>query len=197
MNSIVYVKNYSAPKINKKEILRYLGVKEEISKISAIVDECLKEVYDKLSYKVCFCKFPIKIENGVLNLGFTTLTSKDLLKNLQGAKEIILFTATIGIGLDRLIQRYSAVSQVKAVVFQAIGAERIESLCNLFNSEIKKEYKLTKPRFSPGYGDFPLEVQKDIISVLSASKNIGVTLNESLLMSPSKSVTAIIGVSKN
>ena len=194
MNSIVYVKNYSAPKINKKEILRYLGVKEEISKISAIVDECLKEVYDKLSYKVCFCKFPIKIENGVLNLGFTTLTSKDLLKNLQGAQEIILFTATIGIGLDRLIQRYSAVSQVKAVVFQAIGAERIESLCNAFCEDLKGEYTKVAPRFSAGYGDFSLDYQADIFKVLNPKKHIGVTLLESKLMLPTKSVTALVGI---
>ena len=47
------------------------------------------------------------------------------------------------------------------------------------------------------YGDLPLEMQKDIFNVLDCSKRIGLTLNESLLMSPSKSVTAIIGISKD
>ena len=83
-------------------------------------------------------------------------------------------------------------------MFQAIGAERIESLCNVFCDELKQEKaKLclaTKPRFSSGYGDFPLNVQKEIFSVLDAQKKIGITLNESLLMSPSKSVTAIVGI---
>ena len=51
-----------------------------------------------------------------------------------------------------------------------------------------------KPRFSPGYGDVPLEIQKDIVMLLDCAKRIGVSLNDSLLMSPSKSVTAFIGL---
>ena len=79
-------------------------------------------------------------------------------------------------------------------MFQAIGAERVESLCDLLNGEIAGNSALLKSRFSPGYGDFPIRFQKEIFSVLQCSKNVGVHLNESLFMSPSKSVTAVIGV---
>ena len=79
-------------------------------------------------------------------------------------------------------------------MFQAIGTERIESRCDEFCNYIEKEYGYTAPRFSAGYGDFPLDIQKEIFDVLDPGRKIGVTLNQSMLMSPSKSVTAIVGI---
>lgn len=76
---------------------------------------------------------------------------------------------------------------------QAIGAERIEALCDTFCKDMENDFVL-KPRFSPGYGNLPLQIQKDIISVLDCPKQIGLTLNSSMLMSPTKSVTAITGI---
>ena len=69
----------------------------------------------------------------------------------------------------------------------------IENVCDLFNKKINGEYQYTKSRFSPGYGDLPIEFQRDIFSVLNLNKNIGVYLTEGMQMTPSKSVTAIIG----
>ncbi len=192
----VYVKNYSAPKINKKEILRYAGVKEDITEINSLIDECILELDGYLTYKVCYSEFPIKVEGDNIDLTFTSVKSKNLATNLKGCNYAVVFVATVGIGIDRLILKYSAISQTKALIFQAIGTERIESLCNLFSEEIANCYKAVKPRFSAGYGDLPLQIQTDIFNALNCSKNIGVTLNDSLLMSPSKSVTAIIGVVK-
>ena len=95
-------------------------------------------------------------------------------------------------------EKYNAISPAKAFMLQAIGAERIEALCDIFEQDIKQELTnngyTVKPRFSAGYGDIPLELQRDIVSVLDCQRKIGITLNESLVMSPSKSVTAIIGI---
>ena len=102
--------------------------------------------------------------------------------------------AGAGLEIDRLIRRYTSLSPAKALFFQAIGAERIESLCDAFCEELKKDGLQLRPRFSPGYGDLPMELQKDIFRVLDCPRKIGLALNESLLMSPSKSVTAIIGI---
>ena len=52
------------------------------------------------------------------------------------------------------------------------------------------------PRFSPGYGDLSLDFQREIFRLLSPERNIGVTLGERLLMSPTKSVSAIIGIKR-
>ena len=85
-----------------------------------------------------------------------------------------------------------------ALCLQAIGSERAEALCDAFCNDMASEYtkygKVLRPRFSAGYGDLPLSLQRDITGVLQTPKNIGISLNESLLMSPSKSVTAIIGI---
>ncbi len=81
---------------------------------------------------------------------------------------------------------------------QAIGAERIESLCDMFCGELAETYAKDgmslRPRFSPGYGDLPLEAQKSVFKALDCHRKIGLALNDSLLMSPSKSVTAIVGL---
>lgn len=196
MQHPVCFRSYSAPEFDKKEILRYAGVKNCDEALVKLIDECIAETDGKLDYKVCYREFPISEKDGILDLSFTETKSEDLKKNLNGCSEIVLFAATIGIGIDRLITKYQTVSPVKALLFQAIGAERIESLCNVFNGEINERKKplKTKPRFSPGYGDLPIELQKDIFGVLDCPKYLGLTLNGSLLMTPSKSVTAIIGV---
>jgi len=184
MNTI-YTKIFNPPPIDKGEILRYTGAKEPIPEIEKLIDECIDEAKNKLTYKVCY---------GHFSLSFMKLESENLQKNLSGCSSLVLFAATVGIEIDRLISRYGKTSPSKALIFQAIGAERIESLCNEFCSFVSKEYGHIKPRFSPGYGDLPIEIQSDFFRVLEPSKRIGLTLNESMLMTPSKSVTAIIGI---
>ncbi|MFA7636189.1 MAG: vitamin B12 dependent-methionine synthase activation domain-containing protein [Monoglobales bacterium] len=194
MENIVFVKNYDAPIINIKEILRYLGVKECTPDFKEIIDSCIKETEEKLIYKVCYSILPVKVQEDYIDFGLSKVESNNLKRNLEGMGRAVIFAATIGIGFDRLIAKYSALSPSKALIFQAIGAERVESLCDAFNEEIVQEFIYTKPRFSPGYGDLPLEFQKDIFSLINPTKHIGIFLNDSLMMSPSKSVTAIIGI---
>ena len=193
---MIYTKNYPAPEINERECFRYAGTNFKVVSEDerALYEICLKEVEQKLTYKICWGRFPVKRGEKVLDFGFLQTDSKALLKNLEGCEEVIVFAATIGLELDRLIRRYTNLSPAKALFFQAIGAERIESLCDAFCDELKEEGLRLRPRFSPGYGDLPLEMQKDIFRVLDCPRKIGLTLNESLLMSPSKSVTAIIGI---
>lgn len=97
--------------------------------------------------------------------------------------------------IDRLIAKYGKISPTKALIFQAIGSERAEALCNLFCADMEKTYSLkAAPRFSSGYGDLPLESQKPIFSVLLPERNLGITLTDSMLMFPTKSVTAFVGL---
>ncbi len=190
---MIYTKNYSAPPVNVKEVLRYAGGGD-----GKLIDECIKEAESAFSYKVCFAVTDVSINDGMVDLGFAKAYSKDLSKNLAGCNKAIVFAATAGVGIDRLIGKYNRISAAKTVCFQALGSERVESLCYEFEKDIKNEMTeekelLFKPRFSPGYGDLSLEFQKEIFRLLDCPKRIGVSLGESLLMSPSKSVTAIIG----
>ena len=195
----VLFKSYPAPDINRREIIRYMGAKELTEEQKALLDECIFEILPKLSYKICWYKTPVAVEGQTVDLGFSSFNSKGLCRNLEGCEEAIVFAATIGINMDRAVARYSRLSPVKGIMMQAIGAERIESLCDAFNAEVESwangEEKRLRPRFSPGYGDFPLEAQKDIFKTLDCARKIGLTLTDSLLMSPTKSVTAIIGIS--
>ena len=86
----------------------------------------------------------------------------------------------------------------RAVVMQAAAAAMLEDYCDRINEEIRENYEkqgyYLRPRFSPGYGDFPLDCQPALLAGLDAGKRIGITLTDSLLMAPSKSVTAVMGV---
>lgn len=195
----IFTKTYHEPEFNIKEILRYMGCSDESGEVLSLINQCIAEIRPKLAYRLCYRQFTIEQKGDIWDLSFVSTNSKDLGNNLKGCTSIILFAATIGIEIDRLIAKYGKLSPSKALCFQAIGAERIESLCNSFNNDMNsllgEKGLFLRPRFSPGYGDFSLEVQKNIFRVLEPGKKIGVSLNDSLLMSPSKSVTAIIGVS--
>ncbi len=196
--SCIFVKNYRAPVVNMREILRYAGAPEDRGDLIDLLRECLPELNGKLSYRVSYGEFPVSMDGEWVDLGFTRSRSEDLRRALSCAAGVIVFSATVGIEMDRLIARYSRISPAKALLFQAIGAERVESLCARFEKDMRKEYQPSgwkiRPRFSPGYGDIPLSMQRDILNVLDASRQIGVTLNESLVMSPTKSVTALMAI---
>ena len=182
------------PPVNEREALRYAGVKESTAEINELLQECVGLCENRLAPRVCYAFYPVSRTEGVLNLGFAQTASSALRRNLAGCDEIVLFAATIGLEIDRLIARYARLSPARSVMLQAIGAERIESLCDAFEEELIRQGHALRPRFSPGYGDLPIALQRDIFAALDCPRRIGVSLNESLLMSPGKSVTAIIGL---
>ncbi len=196
MSIAVKTRVFSPPEVNKKEILRYAGVPHCDPALSSCLDECLEEAMKKLVYRVSFCTLELKEgEDGVLSFPPFSVSSKDLSKNLRGCKHLIVFAATVGLEMDRLIARYSNLSPSKALWMQAIGSERVESLCDAFCRYLTEDAGLIlRPRFSPGYGDLPLDLQIEIVRILDTAKNLGITLSEQLLLTPHKSVTAFVGI---
>ncbi len=191
--STVITKHFALPEICEAEVLRYASVKTKSAEISDLMSSCISEAAGVTDPKLCYIELDLSSSGDELCFGAFSLTSRDLAKCLSGCKKALIFAATIGIGLDRLIMKYSRLSPSRALILQAIGAERIETLCDEFEKELSKEF-VTRPRFSPGYGDLSLDVQRDIFKILDAPRRIGISLNESLSMSPTKSVTAIIGI---
>lgn len=181
----VLIKNYTEPIICEKEIMRYAGCREATENITELMQSCLSEVRACLTYKVCYCELPVKISGSVCDFGAFCVTSSDLARSLAESDKVVLFGATVGIEIDRLIAKYGRISPARGLMMQAIGAERIEALCDCFCRDVG-----CGVRFSPGYGDLPLDIQRKIFDILDCGRRIGVTLNDSLLMSPSKSVTA-------
>ena len=198
MKTVIY-ENLKVEDINVGEVLRYLGCpKTEDELTLQLIDRCISEAENAFSFKLCYAEYDLKILNEVCDLGDFKLCSKSLKRVLDGCDKALIFAATIGVGIDRLITRYSDITPSRAVVFDALGSERIEALCDSFCREYEQQNGVfLTPRFSPGYGDLPLYTQKDIFFHLDCPKSIGVTLNDSLLMSPTKSVTAIAGIRRS
>ena len=190
---MVFTEEFVLPAPDIKEIARYMGGAD--SKTYDILKSCLDEynVRAAFSHKVCYCILPVKIYEKKIDFSLFCAESADLAKNLCGCTCAAIFSATVGMEADRLITKYSKTSPVKALVFQAIGTERIESLCDEFCKSLGHEWA-TRPRFSPGYGDLDISLQKEIFCVLDCGRKIGLYLNESMFMTPTKSVSAIVGL---
>lgn len=177
------VRSYPAPPVCEKEILRYAGCRQADEATLSLLRSCLWEAQSVLTYTVCWQQWNAPI------------FSRDLEKKLAGSEKNLVFAATVGVGLDRLIAKYSRLSPAKGLMMQAIGAERIEALCDAFCQDMETEFGLCAgARFSPGYGDLPLTVQRDIFAALACERHLGLYLNDSLMMTPSKSVTAFLGL---
>lgn len=189
--------------MNIKETLRYLGYhgQEADSQVLALIEQCWRELKRAASPKSFYQEYPLRFykEDGIDVYGFKTC-SKALKKNLNGCQGAVMFAATLGTGVDMLLKRYGKLQISKAVVIQAAAAVMLEDYCDEINEEIRigyeKKGKFLRPRFSPGYGDFSLDCQPALLQCLEAAKRIGITLTDSFLMIPSKSVTAIIGISE-
>lgn len=202
----VLVKTYAPGEarfaIDEREIWRYAGypaVPED-----AALRDALGEVRSALErsfvYRVCWYRTSLEWRGGTPLLPFET-SSADLAKCLRGSVEIVMFAATVGFAPDRYIAREQRRSPLKALLAQGFGAERVERLCDVFCAEFNElrddaeaRALVCTPRFSPGYGDLPLEAQRDFFRILDCGRRIGVSLGESLLMSPTKSVTAVFGL---
>ena len=187
------------PAVDRREALRYAGCPDTAhADVNVLLDECAAELVPHVHAIAVYRRLPVAREGEILRIGLIETTSEKLKKNLAGCDSAVVFAATAGMDTDRLIRKYTRVQPSKALMLQALGAERVEALCDALEAELapalKDEGLARRPRFSPGYGDFPLTHQRDIFKMLNCEKTIGVTLNESLLMSPSKSVTAVIGL---
>lgn len=180
------------------ETVRYMGIKGSPSpEDNELALSACQRLASSARPSVCYtiCKVTL-LPDGV-DLGFGKIPSISLKKLLSTSTEAVLFAATIGIEADRLIASAKTFSVARALAFDAAGTAFIESVCDEFCEYLRKSLLCGKNftmRFSPGYGDVPLTLQKDIFNVLNCPKNIALTLTESFLMMPSKSVTAICGI---
>ncbi len=199
--------------VNRREIYRYLGYKgqEPDEMVRGLVEEVLGELLRVVrpvnSYRYYQCEIigdKVSLYDGDVGTeleAVLTFVSKKLADNLAQCSEVVLLVATLGIEADKLIQRYTVMNMAKASIAQACGAACIEAYCNKVQEDIRQEALLRglylRPRFSPGYGDLALEYQCDLFGLLECNKRLGMSLTDSMLMLPTKSVTAIIGLTAN
>lgn len=184
---------------DRSEILRYLGyrggeITETVEeKLKASVALCNKIIDVKSTWRLFNIE---KTEEGLLMQGSgCTLTGKSIAKHLEGCDRLVLLCVTLGLNFDREVERVMVNDPTLAVCLNACGIQAIEKAADTLQLEINKELaEETGVRFSPGYGDLPLELQRDFIRILNTERMVGVRLNTSNLMIPCKSVTAVCGL---
>ena len=195
MSAAVTVLSPTPPSIDREQVLRFMGQRTTAPReVLDVLDECIDEANNCFAYKVCYLELPISVRDGEVDMTLATANSHALSRHLDGCRSAVIFGATVGLEIDRLVGKYSRTVPIKALCMQAIGAERIEALCDTFCEQLKKEGRVLRARYSPGYGDLDISFQRDIFRMLDCPRKIGLTLSDSLLMIPTKSVSAIVGV---
>ena len=182
---------------DRKEILRYAMLPSFAPPPEELpLEECLAAARGAAHCRAVWRRYPLTREEHGLDLGFARTESEGLGKHLAGCSEILLFACTAGAEMDRRIARAKLGSPAKGLLMHAIGAQQVEGACDRLCGRLAELFpdRVLTDRYSPGYGDLPLSLQRDVFDALECERIIGVTLTDSLLMQPSKSVTAIIGM---
>ena len=190
--------------LHESEILRYLGYRRQ--KIPQnIIDKILgvkKECEDFFTPKYIYEEYNLnKREDGIELIGTNLiLKGNDIYNLLKECDRCILMAVTLGNNVERRTRFYEKVDLTKGLIFDACATTCVEEVCDLLEEEIKAKYisedeELTF-RYSPGYGDLDLSIQKDFINVLNCEKRIGIKVSEHMILFPRKSVTDILGIKK-
>lgn len=186
--------------INKREAFRYMGFKksEPNERFLLLADRCEKMVLDAAKPKLIFKVFDILSRDDKIILSNTKLyLPGDNIKNLlKDSNRCCVFAATLGVSVDALIRRLEVEDITLGFIADNLASALIEQVCDKAEDVIKEslDNATLTPRFSCGYGDLPLSLQGDFLSALDAQSKIGLTVTDTLIMMPRKSVTAVLGI---
>ena len=184
--------------VNRNEVLKYLGYKggatdeKTINDIQRISEDVIKTAQPAVTYMV------FDIEDNFCFSGTNFIPGgNDIKKMLEGCKKAVLMAATLGMEIEKKLRAIQITDMYSALIFDCCASSAIENVCDNFQNELEekvnKQGLFLTDRFSPGYGDMPLECQKTLCTVLDTQKKAGIALSRSGLMIPVKSVTAIMG----
>ena len=201
------VQSYDIRSVERSEVLRYLGYAgQEISseldaRVDAVIARCL-EVARPRGVVRLFDVADRCEEDGlpVIRLEGTALELQggSISEHLDGAVAVGVLAVTAGAGVDAELRRLSFTDRVAQVVFDAAGSALVERAADAAEASVVSPAAgrglFCGTRFSPGYGDLPLATQPVLLATLDAQRALGITLSNDLLMSPTKSVTAVIGL---
>ncbi|WP_297132925.1 vitamin B12 dependent-methionine synthase activation domain-containing protein [Terrisporobacter sp.] len=194
--------------IDKKEVLRYLQYKNQnlSNNINEEIDNCINRTREIINPRYVFRTYFIEkqdINNKKIvylkdsNIKFE---SEDIYRLFDKCDECILISSTLGLEIEKEIRKLTYTNLSKGLIIDACATTAIEEVCDILQENIErellKENKHITMRYSPGYGDLSIEKNVDIINILNSQKEIGLTVTDSGIMIPRKSVVALIGVSK-
>lgn len=199
----VYEGQMTAMDERTKEAVRYLGYGRHAvdDKTRALVQEVFTELEQAAGPRIIYRIFELQtFGEERVEIGGLEIRSRSLSRNMKGCERAVMLGATLGVEADLLMKRYSVTQMSRSVVMQACAAAFLEEYLDnwqkgLAESQRQEGYYL-RPRFSPGYGDFDIVHQGEILRMLDSAKKIGLTMTDSSMLTPTKSVTAVIGLSK-
>ncbi len=178
--------------INRNEMERRLGVEKNYN--DELIELEKKRLMSLLSYRCAYIRTDIDLrKENVVDFGFMLAESRNLYKNLKGCNEAFVFALTCGIAVDRELAKMKICSQAEFFVLDALASAAADSFCDYAAKKIQGKISCV-PRFSPGYGDLSLTLQKPLLDRLDAQWLLGISLSPSFLMTPMKSITAIMGI---
>ena len=177
-------------RIDRASALSFLGIRGEPGReTKALFDKYEPLLLEKISPRYVYKAFPFGAESAC----YAILQGGDIKEHINGCDEAVLLAVTLGTQVDGLIRSAEASEMAGAVVLDAMASAAAEQVCDYAEAEIRSGYQKITTRYSPGYGDFPLSVQNGLLQALEAGRKIGLYANESGLLIPGKSVTAVIG----
>ncbi|MDR7871013.1 MAG: vitamin B12 dependent-methionine synthase activation domain-containing protein [Tissierellaceae bacterium] len=188
--------------INKDEVLRYLGYKNQVLDgiTNRLIDESIREISNSIDEKYTYKFFDITRGKGKLWIKGTNLRliGEDIKNHLKNSDICIFMAVTLGHDIDTMIRYYEKISMSKAMILDACASAAIEEICDAVNYELEnmvsKDGKTLTSRYSSGYGDLPIDMQNELLEILEAKKSIGLSVTSHNILIPRKSVTAILGV---
>lgn len=179
----------------KEETLQYLGYTGQTlsGKDHESIDAAITEVQKIAEPRTVHRVFSLESKQGQLSVqADLSLQSSDLQKLLKNRHSVLILAATLGLEVDRRLRYYAKTDTSHMVIMDAAASALVEQVCDELQDRLPfQNYSF---RFSPGYGDVPLDLQKQIVRVLETQKRIGMTLTKSLMMLPQKSITGIVGI---
>lgn len=187
--------------LDADEVLRYMGCPPDKAgeELRGLVSECTRQVLDIIRPRWAWRVLEVASEEcGVRLEGGLLLPGADLKNHLSGCGQAAVFCATLGAETDALIRRTEQLDMSRALALDCCASAAVEELCDRIELELQGKFPgcFFPYRFSPGYGDLPLEVQGELLELLDAPRRVGLCVTGSHLLTPRKSVTAILGISE-
>ncbi len=186
-------------------ILRRLGYKKGKTQLSSAqageIEDFIEDALLEIQLKGAAVRVPIarKLNSEIVLSTGQAIRSGQVADLLKNSIEVLLIGATAGQRIMDAIRQDSARNNLtRAVVLDAVASEMADAaldwIIGYFNHELSRgRFRLTRRRFSAGYGDFPLENQRWIHEALALDR-IGVAITGTCMLVPEKSVTAVLGV---
>ncbi len=193
-NSDIMMITADAEKIpfNQNELAHRLGVARGYS--DELIVRCTEKLKNIVDFKCVYIRTPvIKKKENICDFGFMSVESRNLYNNLKGCSEVFAMALTTGIAVDRELAKLRITSRAEYFVTDGIASAAIDSFADYASAKMRGDKKCP-PRFSPGYGDFSLTFQRPFLERLGAHALLGITLDSSCMMTPIKSITAIMGI---